>query len=258
MRRVGHAGTLDPFASGLLVVLVGRATRLSQYLVGLRKSYIGRIRLGIETDTDDLTGAETATSESWREIETDAIEQSMALLTGRIVQRPPIYSAKKSEGERAYRLARRGEAVALDATEVDVEAFTLVSREGSAIDFRADVGSGTYLRALARDLGAALGCGAHLEELRRTAVGPFRVEDAVGSDTLGEHEAPVHPAVDAVSHLAVHDLATAECDAVRHGRPIAAPEWGEGPVALVFAGQLMAIAERQGDFLKPRVVLVDG
>ena len=255
---MGHAGTLDPFASGLLVVLIGRATRLSQYLVGLRKSYTGRIRLGVETETDDLTGAETGTSEAWREIETDAIEQSMALLTGRIVQHPPVYSAKKSEGERAYRLARRGEAVALDATEVDVEAFTLVSREGSAIDFQAEVGSGTYIRALARDLGAALGCGAHLEELRRTAVGHFRVEDAVGPDALGAHESPIHPAVDAVRHLPVHDLATDECDAVRHGRPISAPRWDENPVALVFEGQLIAIAERQGDVLKPRVVLVDG
>lgn len=258
VRRVGHAGTLDPFASGLLLILVGRATRLSQYLVGLEKSYTGRIRLGLETDTSDRTGSVTGVSEGWKSLSKAQIEDAMASLTGHIEQQPPVYSAKKTDGQRAYRLARRGEAVALDPTEVQVEAFSLVGFDQSTVDFRADVGSGTYLRALARDLGAALGCGAHLEELRRIAVGAFRVEQGVGAESISKPPLPLRSAREAVSHLRAHELSEEEFGAVRHGRPIAAPEWEEGPVALVRGGELIAVADQIDEKLKPKVVLVDG
>lgn len=254
IRRAGHAGTLDPFASGLLVMLVGRATRLSRYLTGLGKTYVGRIRLGVATDTEDATGKPTATSEAWRAISTAAVEERMASLTGRIAQTPPAYSAKKLGGERAYRLARQGKPVSLEATQVDVRAFALMGRDGSAVDFRADVGSGTYLRSLARDLGAALGCGAHLEALRRTAVGSFLVEDAVSLDALGPPS--VRPAAEVVTHLAARDLEPAEWQAVQHGRSVAADGGEGGPVALMFEGQLTAVAELRGATLKPKVVLV--
>jgi len=257
-RRVGHVGTLDPFASGLLAVLVGRATRLSPYLVGLTKRYDGTIRLGVVTDSDDRTGAVEATHDGWREIETARVEAAMLALTGRIVQRPPVFSARKQGGERAYRLARRGQPVTLEAREVEVRAFVLTSHAGSEVRFEAEVGSGTYIRALARDLGEALGCGAHLEELRRTDVGPFTVTDAETLDTEGAETLNVRPPREAVPHLPTRDLSADERAAVRHGRPIAGEGATAGPTALVREGQLVAIAEPAGGILKPRVVLVDG
>jgi len=258
VRRVGHAGTLDPFASGLLLVLVGRTTRLSQYMVGLGKSYTGRIRLGVQTDTDDASGLVTAATEAWRTVETAEIERVMASLTGRIVQRPPTYSAKKTGGERAYRLARRGRAVVLDATEVDVGVFHLVRHEESAVEFHAEVGSGTYIRALARDLGAGLGCGAHLEALRRTRVGTFGIEDAVSLEALDGRALPLRSAGEAVHHLPRRDMTREEFQLVRHGRPLLGADQDEGPVALGYDGDLIAVAESVDGLLKPRVVLVHG
>ncbi len=239
-------------------MLVGRATRLSRYMVGLGKSYSGRIRLGVQTDTDDASGTVTATSESWRTLETAEIERVMASLTGLIMQRPPTYSAKKTGGERAYRLARRGDPVVLDDAEVEVGAFMLLGREGSAVEFRADVGSGTYIRALARDLGCKLGCGAHLEALRRTRVGTFGIEEAVSLEALDGRALPLRSAGDAVRHLARRDMSGEECQLVRHGRPIACDAGDERPVALVFDSHLIAVAEPVDGLLKPRVVLLDG
>lgn len=256
-RRVGHGGTLDPFASGLLVILVGRATRLAPYVVGLTKRYEGAIRLGVVTDSDDRTGIVEATHGGWREIETSRIEAAMLALTGRIVQRPPVFSARKRDGERAYRLARRGQPVTLEAREVEVCVFALTSHAGSEVRFEAEVGSGTYIRSLARDLGEALGCGAHLEELRRTAVGPFAVVDAETLDAEVGARLNVRPPREAVPHLPARELSGEEYQAVRHGRPIACDEATAGPIALVSGGQLVAIAEPAGEILKPKVVLVD-
>ena len=256
-RRVGHGGTLDPFASGLLVMLVGRATRLAPYVVGLSKRYEGTIRLGVVTDSDDRTGSVEATHDGWREIETARIEAAMSTLTGRIVQRPPVYSARKRDGERAYRMARRGQPVTLEAREVEVRVFSLTSHAGSEVRFEAEVGSGTYIRSLARDLGEALGCGAHLEELRRTAVGPFAVTDAERLDTEAGASLTVRPPRDAVPHLPARELSADEYQAVRHGRPIACDEATAGPTALVSGERLAAIAEPEGEVLRPKVVLVD-
>ncbi len=258
LRRVGHAGTLDPFASGLLLVLVGRATRLAQFLVGLSKRYEGSIRLGVATETDDRTGTVTVTRDGAERIPDSALQEAMASLTGAQLQHPPVYSAKKVGGRRAYRLARSGGTVELPAVEIEVFQFTPIAREGAAVRFEALVSSGTYVRALARDLGVRLGCGAHLAELRRTAVGSFEIGAAKPLGTLGEPDTTVLPLLAAVTHLERRALTDDERDAVAHGRPISAGAAPSTSIALVHADQLVAVAERSGDSLRPRVVLVDG
>lgn len=253
--RAGHAGTLDPFASGLLIVLVGRATRLARYLVELPKRYTGAIALGAETDTEDPTGEVTHTDEGWRVLSDAAVRDAMAALTGRSLQRPPTHSARKRDGVRAYRRARRGEPVELEAREIEVRRFEMTAREGDRVEFAADVSSGTYLRALARDLGHALGCGAHLTALRRTHVGPFAVADAVEVDTLRRQAPALRAPREAVGHLATLQLDAERRGMVVHGRPVPAADAVGDPIALVAGGELVAIAERQGQLLKPRVVL---
>lgn len=257
LHRVGHAGTLDPFASGLLLVLLGRATRLAQYLVGLPKAYEGRIRLGAVTDTDDRTGTVVRTSEDWRSLSDARIAGVMTEFLGVQLQRPPAYSAKKASGQRAHRLARMGTVVELAPAPVEVRRFDLRSREGPSVDFDADVGSGTYVRALARDLGERLGCGAHLEQLRRTRIGHFAVASALPWDAVAGDATVVHPLAEIVAHLPPRELAGAECDLVRHGRAIDAAGMPDSPVALMVDGVLLAVAHREGDLLKPRVVLDD-
>jgi tRNA pseudouridine55 synthase len=255
VRRVGHAGTLDPFASGLLMVLVGRATRLAQYLVGLPKSYTGVIVLGAETDTDDRTGVVVRRAASWQEVTPAAITAAMADLTGQIEQRPPAYSAKHVGGRRAHRRARRGESVELEPQAVMVSRFELREQEGPRITFAVEASGGTYVRALARDLGRALACGAHLDVLRRTAIGPFRVEDALALDTLERDPPAPRPPSEAVPHLPRLVLDGAQRAQVAHGRSVPAERAGVEPVALVAGGELIAIAEATGGMLKPKVVL---
>jgi tRNA pseudouridine55 synthase len=178
--KVGHAGTLDPFATGLLILLVGRATRLMQYLDEYQKTYTGTIRLGSRTDTCDLTGEVIAETEGARldAITTDDIEQAFSRWLGEVEQVPPKYSAVKIEGEPAYKKARRGEAPEMEPRDVEITRFDLISYEAPDIKFEADVSTGTYIRALARDVGEDLGVHGHLRELRRTQIGPFSVESA--------------------------------------------------------------------------------
>jgi tRNA pseudouridine55 synthase len=183
-RRVGHAGTLDPFATGLLVVLAGAGTRLARYLVGLPKAYEGTLRLGVATATDDATGAVLAASDAWQALGDQEVATAMAALSGERDQVPPRFSAKRTGGERAHRLARRGVPVTLAPQRVSVRRFALEGRTGPDVRFRAEVGSGTYVRSLAHELGDALGCGAHLTELRRLTVGDFAVADAVSLESV--------------------------------------------------------------------------
>ena len=253
--RVGHLGTLDPFAEGLLVIVVGRATRLTTFASGWVKSYAGVIRLGTVTTTDDCTGETLQQSESWRTLTRDAIAVAMDRFRGTIAQRPPAHSAVHVDGERAYRRARRGEAVQIAARPVRVDQLTLDGYHAPDVRFRATVGSGTYLRSLARDLGEALGCGAHLAQLVRTAVGPFRLEQARAPEQVTV--ADLHPAGLLVGDLPARALAGHERDAVVHGRPLQAS--GDDARVALFApdGELVAVGERDGDLLKPRVVVVD-
>jgi len=171
-RRVGHAGTLDPFATGLLLVLVGRATRVQRFLMALPKSYVAVARFGAVSTTGDPEGEITETGV----VPTEPLE----LPTGRLLQRPPAYSAVKVGGERAYRLARRGAAVEIPEREVTVTRFELLERAGDRATFAIDCSSGTYVRSLIADLGDA-----YCLELRRTAIGPFDVRDAVALPRRG-------------------------------------------------------------------------
>lgn len=253
-RRVGHTGTLDPFASGLLPLLVGPATRLMPYLVGLDKRYTGALRLGVRTDTDDRQGATLAEDAGWTALGDERVREAMTALTGRIEQVPPAFSAKKIAGRPAHWRARRGEAVALAPQSVEVRRFVMTHRDGPDVTFEADVGSGTYVRALARDLGERLGCGAHLRALRRTAVGPWRVEEAVPLSALERGEAAPIDAIAAVAHLPSVPLTPEECDAIGHGRPLERVS-EPGPTALVADGRLVAVADADGAQLRPRVVL---
>lgn len=253
--RVGHLGTLDPFAEGLLVVVVGRATRLAPYAAGWKKSYEGVIRLGEVTTTDDRTGDVTATSDAWRSIDLERIRAAAAGLTGEIEQKPPAFSAVKVGGVRAYKKARRGEEVNVAPRRVTVSELVITRWDAPDATFRATVSGGTYLRSLARDLGERLGCGGHLAELKRTGVGPFRLEDAVPPQ--GVTPARVKDPALLVSDLPSRGLASDERDAIVHGRPVPARERETGSVALTADGRLLAVGEVVDGQIKPRLVLAD-
>jgi len=254
-QRVGHLGTLDPFAAGLLVVVVGRATRLAAYAVAWTKAYDGVMRLGVTTDTDDATGAVLKTEAV--DVTAQQLGAALAQFRGGYEQRPPAYSAVKIAGERAYRRARRGELVEPAPRRVEIGELDLVEFTGTDVRFRATVGGGTYLRSLARDVGAALGCGAHLVTLRRTAVGPLRLIEAVAPEAVTAADLR-DPAI-LVAHLPRREVSVTERDAVVHGRPIKrdpVPDTRD-PVALFAGADLLAVGEVEGEVLKPRVVVTD-
>jgi tRNA pseudouridine55 synthase len=199
-RQVGHTGTLDPFATGVLVVLVGRATRLAQFFSGAEKEYEAVIRLGYATDTGDVTGTRVSdfTTETQRstEIHRDEIESAMAALRGEIEQTPPMYSAKKIGGRKLYELARRGEQIERPSVRVEVREFVNISPDDAwqnedtnatrDLSVRVACSAGTYIRTLAEDFGKQLGVGAHVAELRRTRAGEFKIEYAITLDRLSE------------------------------------------------------------------------
>ncbi|MFA1549966.1 tRNA pseudouridine(55) synthase TruB [Actinomadura chokoriensis] len=259
-RRVGHAGTLDPMATGVLVLGVGKATRLLGHLALTEKGYDATIRLGQSTNTDDAEGEITATA-SAASVTDEALRAGVADLTGPIQQVPPQVSAIKVNGERAYKMARKGEEVALAARPVTVHGFTVtgVRRQGDLIDVDASVScsSGTYIRALARDLGASLGCGGHLTALRRTRVGPYDLSMARTLDQLAEKPEilPMGEAVAAV--FPRRDVSDEDARKVAHGGRLPAAGLGPGPVG-VFGpdGTLLALVEEQGRLAKPLAVFV--
>ena len=231
-RRVGHAGTLDPMATGVLVVGVEKATRLLGHLSVADKEYLATIRLGQATDTDDAEGAVIA-SDSAAGIWKDAVRAAIVPLTGEIQQVPPGISAIKVDGKRAYRLAREGAAPELEARPVTVAAFgiTGIRRNGDLLDVDAAVtcSSGTYVRALARDLGAALGVGGHLTTLRRVRSGPYRIETAQTLDELAAHFT-VTPLADAAAAAFPRlDLTEEQARRVAHGARLPAASLGAGP-----------------------------
>jgi tRNA pseudouridine55 synthase len=196
-RKIGHAGTLDPMATGLLVLAVDRSTKLLGHLALTDKTYLATIRLGQQTDTDDADGTVIAAAESVRHIQDDAVRAGIAALTGDLQQVPSSVSAIKVDGRRAYDLVRAGETVRLAARPVTVTRFDIIgsprhSAKTVDLDVVVDCTTGTYIRSLARDLGAALGIGGHLTRLRRTRVGPFDIRDAV--DVFGAADADRDPA----------------------------------------------------------------
>jgi tRNA pseudouridine55 synthase len=255
-QRVGHLGTLDPFAEGLLVIVVGRATRLATFAAGWPKSYDGVMRLGATTDTDDATGQVVATA-PYDGIGAEQVARAAGRFRGSYEQRPPAYSAVKIAGERAYRRARRGETVDPAPRRVEIRELEVLETALPDVRFRAVVSGGTYLRSLARDIGAALGCGAHLAALRRTAVGALRLEDAVPPEAVTM--ADVRDPAALVDGLERREASAEERDAVVHGRSISdvrnpVPDTGH-PVAVYYGAELLAVAVSEGDRLKPRVVV---
>ena len=285
-RRVGHAGTLDPFASGLLLVCVGTTTRLVEYLHDLDKVYEAEALLGITTETDDPEGQVLTEHEGWREVTAGAVQAALQAQVGTRLQQPPVYSARKVGGEAAYRKARRGEAVELAATEVTIHEIELLAMDLPRVRFRVRCGTGTYIRSMARDLGEALGCGAHLTALRRTAIGPFQVEEALPADRLerrsrvegerdeGERDEVLRhllPAREAVRHLAAVEVDEEGERRLRMGQRVeapadlAAPRDAPGdaedpipegqPLALFRGDLLVGIGVLEEGRLRPRKIL---
>lgn len=183
VRRVGHAGTLDPAATGVLLVCLGQASRVSEYLMALRKTYRATVRLGVSTTSYDSEGEVVSTSDA-SGVTGAAVREALKAFAGEIMQTPPAYSAVKVGGERAYRMARRGEDVALKPRRAMVYRIDVLRYEAPEAEIEVECGKGTYIRSVAHDLGEALGCGAHLSALCRTRVGPFNIEDAVTREEL--------------------------------------------------------------------------
>ena len=257
-RKVGHAGTLDPMATGLLVIGIEGATRLLTYVVGADKTYEATIRLGQTTGTDDADGeiVEVADPQSWDTVTDEAIDAGVAALTGEISQVPSAVSAIKVDGRRAYDRVRAGEDVVLAAREVTVSRFEVRARrpgEGVLdLDVIVDCSSGTYIRALARDLGAALGVGGHLTALRRTRVGPFAVADAVVLDDIAA-ATTLSPGDAAARILQPLTVSSEEARDLRHGKRLtdqAVRLDGSLAAAIEQDGTLVGIVERRGADLK--------
>jgi tRNA pseudouridine55 synthase len=249
VRRVGHAGTLDPLATGLLVLGVGRATRLLRFLGELPKEYEGTGVLGVETDTLDAEGR--VVREAPVQVAEAALREAMAGLVGEVEQVPPAYSAVKVGGRPLHRAARAGRPVEAPPRRVSVYAFDLLRFDPPRFEFRARVSGGTYVRSLVAEVGARLSCGAHLAGLRRTAVGPFRVEGARPPGDPG----PLLPVETAVAHLPAVGVSRDEARAARHGRPLG-PAGVAGPYRLLGPdGELIGVYRDLGAKAVPEVVL---
>jgi tRNA pseudouridine55 synthase len=253
-RRIGHAGTLDPFATGLLVLLTGRTTRLLPYLDGEPKVYEARIQFGGETDTDDATGR--LVREALPPIRAD-VDRAIAALTGAIDQDPPAYSAKQVGGQRAYDAARRGVPVKLPPSRVTVHSWEVKARTNDTLDAVITCSGGTYVRALARDLGRQAGSAAHLATLRRTRSGPFRVSDACSLDALRSGRCGALPPLQALTSLAVEHLDAVGADRAARGNVVDATVVGERAALVGPNGELVAVAVRSGTSWQPRTVLRD-
>jgi tRNA pseudouridine55 synthase len=249
VRKVGHAGTLDPMATGLLVMGVGRATRLLRFLGDLPKLYEGTGMLGVETSTLDADGEVVA--ERPVDVTEPQLRDAMRGLEGQIEQTPPAYSAVKVGGQPLHRAARRGQAVQAPSRTVRVDAFDLVRFDPPRFGFRVRCSGGTYVRSLVADVGGALGSGAHLAALRRTAVGPFEVSVARSPEDPG----PLLPPEAAVAHLASVPLGEEEAIAAGHGR-ILGPAGIPGPYRAVGPdGTLIGIYRDDGPKAVPEVIL---
>lgn len=248
-RKVGHAGTLDPMATGLLVLGVGRATRLLRFLGDLPKTYEGTARLGVETTTLDADGQVT------RERAVTATEAqvriAMASLVGDSLQSPPAYSAVKVGGRKLYEAARRGEALEAAPRPIHVLEFELLASRGADVEFRVTCSAGTYVRVLLADVGAALESGAHLTRLRRTSIGALDVVEAVEPALVGT---PL-PLERAVAHLPHLELSPEEAIAASHGR-ILGPAAIAGPYAVCApTGALIGVYQDEGTKARPQVIL---
>lgn len=264
VRKIGHAGTLDPMATGVLVLCVGAATRLSEYVMASRKVYRARVHFGIETDTYDAEGT-TVAERPADHLTRAAVEAALEPFRGEIAQVPPMYSAIQQGGRRLYELARAGQDVPREARAVTIDRLAIVAWEPPYATLEVACSPGTYIRSLAHDLGAALGTGAHLAALVRVASGRFTVEDAASWDALEAAMADgtwvrwLLPADWAVADLPALHLDAAQAAAVRHGQWLSAgdaPEDAEFARAYDESGGFLAVMARKGQHWKPHKVLV--
>lgn len=261
--KVGHAGTLDPLASGVLVICVGAATRLIEYVQRMPKTYRATIRLGATSDTLDADGQVVEMAEPPRPSETQ-VRAALIMQVGTIEQMPPQFSALKVAGQRAYDLARSGQNVELAARPVEVYRIELLAYAWPRLDVEIDCGSGTYIRSIARDVGETLGCGGLIEVLTRTRIGPFRHEDAIDAESLTREAivGQLRPAAEAVSSLARVEIGVEELARIVRGQAIPGRDSiAAGEVALIGPdGMLAAVAEvdhPSGQLLPRRVLAVE-
>ena len=247
--KVGHLGTLDPMATGVLPVAIGRATRLAQFIPNSPKIYEGEIRLGFSTNTYDRDGAPTSGE---KPVQGD-IEAAVRSLTGTIDQTPPPFSAKKIGSVPSYKFARKNRPVELAPVKVQIEQFEIITVNPPLLTFRVVCSPGTYIRSLAHDLGRRLGCGAHLTRLRRTRSGDFDIEQAISPDICSA----VHltPLESLLRSLPLIEVSAEEETKVLHGNPIAGA--GTASLARIFnkQGRFLAIASVENGWVRPRLVL---
>jgi tRNA pseudouridine55 synthase len=258
--RVGHTGTLDPLATGVLVLCLGQATRLAEYVQGMAKTYRSTFRLGARSDSDDADGTVTAVPDA-RPPSEEEVRAALAAFVGVIAQVPPAYSAAKVTGRRAYDLARGGREVTLAPRDVRVYGIDVLSYAWPLLEVEVRCGKGTYVRSLARDLGERLGCGGLVQALRRRRVGPFTVEEAVPLDADADRAlAALRPPAEALADLPKLTLDAGQVRRLRAGQAVPWPG-GDGTeaAALDAAGALVAVVRRERGRLRPaKVMAADG
>ena len=267
-KSIGHLGTLDPMATGVLPLLMGRFTRLAQYFSAAQKSYTGSIRFGFSTNTYDAEG-EPAGPDQWPEATQSMtlarVQAAAARFLGEMQQMPPAFSAKKIDGKPAYKLAREGKAVQLNSARVEIDAFVIDSLEGPEATFTMEISAGGYVRSVAHELGRDLGCGAHLSRLRRTRAGAFTLAEAhtleelleLSGDSAALENLCVHPRTLLPEMPAVTGDGQA-LGRLRNGAQANLPEFSAAPLVKVFAGprELVGIARRvAGTLFQPVLVM---
>jgi tRNA pseudouridine55 synthase len=259
-RKIGHAGTLDPFASGLLVLCIGAGTRVAEYVSRLPKRYEATVRLGARTEGLDTEGEIVEVDDRWRSLEEAGVEEAVAALEGVSKQVPPAFSAKKVAGRRAYQRARTGEVVELEPVSITVHEIGMVRFEPPELDLALFCSSGTYVRALARDLGARLGTNAYLTALRRTQVGRLDVDGAVPGEHLREGRGIPAAAwtslPEALAHLERVEVSEVEAEKLRHGQflPSDASVTPDRPLLVMLGEVPVAVAYLQEGQIRPRKV----
>ncbi len=256
-RSVGHLGTLDPMATGVLPLVLGQFTRLAQFYLGARKAYEGQIRFGFATDTYDADGEPVSPTVPVT-FSLEQVREAAARFHGSIWQTPPPFSAKKVAGVPAYKLARKKQEVALEPVMVEVDKFDIAGVDGDVAGFCARVSSGTYIRSIAHEMGSLLGVGAHLASLRRTAVAEFDIAQAITLDEAQDRlaDAIIHPRR-VLPELPCVTATEESANKIRHGQPVNLPEMSRARLVKVFEGQadLIAIAARiAGTLFQPKVV----
>jgi tRNA pseudouridine55 synthase len=246
-KRIGHTGTLDPFASGLLLLCVGEATRLAEYLSDMPKSYVATARFDGSTATDDGTSPLQTQSDNWKALKPDTVRALFERQVGVQLQMPSSFSAKKVDGERAYEVARSGREVKLQPKQIEIFDLRVRRVELPEVEFEVDCSSGTYVRAIARDIGQMLGTGGYLTALRRTAIGGFDMS------RVGE----LISMLEAIAHMPRFDVSADQERAIRFGQALLS-DAEHGAVALVRGDTLVAIAQSDGQYIKPKKVFSVG